>query len=96
MDLGDDALRSRLLSLGHDPPPITDSTRGVLRKKLAELERTRKSAAGVPGANNATATAKGRRTSAAASSSMPRRTSRSSAAGGSSRAAQQNRLLEYR
>ena len=91
MDLGDDALRSRLLSLGHDPPPITDSTRGVLRKKLAELERTRKSAAGD---NNATA--KGRRTSAAAASSAPRRTSRSSAAGGSSRAAQQNRLLEYR
>ncbi len=94
MDLGDDALRSRLLSLGHDPPPITDSTRGVLRKKLAELERTRKLAAEVAGANNATA--KGRRTSAAAASSTPRRTSRSSAAGGSSRAAQQNRLLEYR
>ncbi len=38
MNISDSELRERLMARGYNPPPVTDSSRGVLIKKLKKLE----------------------------------------------------------
>ena len=40
-EVNDGELRERLLQLGFSPGPVTDSTRKLYRKKLAQLEKER-------------------------------------------------------